>query len=40
MSLSVLRAVLTTALVLIALVFGMNFAAIVLRSKMRKKLRI
>ncbi|MFH2060565.1 MAG: phosphate ABC transporter permease PstA [Pseudomonadota bacterium] len=29
-----------TALVLIALVFGMNFAAIVLRAKMRKKLRI
>ena len=29
-----------TALVLIALVFGMNLAAIILRSKMRKKLRI
>lgn len=29
-----------TALVLISLVFGMNFAAIVLRAKMRKKLRI
>lgn len=29
-----------TALVLIALVFGMNFFAIVLRAKMRKKLRI
>jgi phosphate transport system permease protein len=29
-----------TALVLIALVFGMNLAAILLRSKMRKKLRI
>ncbi len=29
-----------TALVLIALVFGMNLAAIVIRSKMRKKLRI
>jgi len=29
-----------TALVLIALVFGMNFAAIILRAKMRKKLRI
>ncbi len=29
-----------TALVLIGLVFGMNFAAIVIRSKMRKKLRI
>lgn len=29
-----------TALVLIALVFGMNFAAIVLRAKMRQKLRI
>lgn len=29
-----------TALVLIFLVFGMNLAAIVLRSKMRKKLRI
>ncbi|MFH2093389.1 MAG: phosphate ABC transporter permease PstA [Pseudomonadota bacterium] len=28
-----------TALVLIALIFGMNFAAIVLRAKMRKKLR-
>ena len=29
-----------TALVLILLVFGMNLAAIILRSKMRKKLRI
>ena len=29
-----------TALVLITLVFGMNLAAIILRSKMRKKLRI
>lgn len=29
-----------TALVLIALVFGMNLSAIILRSKMRKKLRI
>jgi len=29
-----------TALVLIVLVFGMNFLAIILRSKMRKKLRI
>lgn len=29
-----------TALVLIVLVFGMNLAAIILRSKMRKKLRI
>ncbi len=29
-----------TALVLIVLVFGMNFSAIILRSKMRKKLRI
>jgi phosphate transport system permease protein len=29
-----------TALVLIAMVFAMNFAAIVLRAKMRKKLRI
>ncbi len=29
-----------TALVLIALVFGMNLAAIIMRSKMRKKLRI
>ena len=29
-----------TALVLILLVFGMNLAAIIMRSKMRKKLRI
>ncbi len=29
-----------TALVLILLVFGMNFSAIILRAKMRKKLRI
>jgi len=29
-----------TALVLIVLVFGMNLSAIILRSKMRKKLRI
>ncbi len=29
-----------TALVLIVLVFGMNLAAVILRSKMRKKLRI
>ncbi len=29
-----------TALVLIAIIFAMNFAAIVLRAKMRKKLRI
>jgi len=29
-----------TALVLISLVFGMNLAAIIIRSKMRKKLRI
>jgi len=29
-----------TALVLIALIFGMNLSAIIMRSKMRKKLRI